>query len=301
MFSISEIYKKFLVEQKYRNNTDTTIKWYKENLEEFFRWLNSDDKELLTLDNFKFYGVLLHDSRKKNGDKLSDASVQNALRAVKTFYNYCIESGYIEDFSKYLKLPKAHYKVQEILDNEEINSLLACFPETKTGLRNKCMIVLMLDSGLRRGELLRLNIGDIHLKYDKPSLIVKGKGGKQRIVPMGKTSTSLLDFYLRTFRKSAGLNEPLFINAENLRCTDNLIKQVFKRLKKETDMPRLHPHLLRHTFATYYIADGGDLETLRLILGHANIQTTQRYLHMAATLALQTSRHTSHLDKLFYQ
>lgn len=297
---ISEIYKKFLVEQKFRNNTKKTIDWYKDNLEEFFEWLGgSDDEKLLTLDNFKLYGAQLRDSVKRNGDKLSDASVQNALRAVKTFYNYCIENGYIEDFSKYLKLPKAHFKVQEILDNEEINTLLSCFSETKTGMRNKCMVVLMLDSGLRRGELLRLNVGDVHLKLGKPSLIVKGKGGKQRIVPMGMTSTSLLNDYVNLYRKNAGLNEPLFISENNGRCTDNLIKQMFKRLKKQSEMPRLHPHLLRHTFATYYIADGGDLETLRLILGHANIQTTQRYLHMAATLALQTSRHTSHLDKIY--
>lgn len=297
---ISEIYKKFLVEQKFRNNTTKTINWYKDNLEEFFEWLGSDDEKKLTLDNFKLYGAQLRDNVKRNGDKLSDASVQNALRAVKTFYNYCIENGYIEDFSKYLKLPKAHFKVQEILDNEEINTLLSCFSETKTGMRNKCMVVLMLDSGLRRGELLRLNVGDVHLKLDKPSLIVKGKGGKQRIVPMGLMSTSLLTTYVGLFRKNAGLNEPLFISDSNCRCTDNLIKQMFKRLKKQSEMPRLHPHLLRHTFATYYIADGGDLETLRLILGHANIQTTQRYLHMAATLALQTSRHTSHLDKIYH-
>ena len=85
---ISEIYKKFLVEQKFRNNTKKTIDWYKDNLEEFFEWLGgSDDEKLLTLDNFKLYGAQLRDSVKRNGDKLSDASVQNALRAVKTFYN----------------------------------------------------------------------------------------------------------------------------------------------------------------------------------------------------------------------
>lgn len=209
---ISEIFDKFLIEQKYRNNTATTIKWYKENLEVFFEWIGSDDENLLTLDNFKLYGAQLRDSVKRNGDKLSDSSVQNALRAVKTFFNYCIENGYIDDFSKYLKLPQAHYKVQEILDNDEINTLLSCFSETRTGLRNKCMIVLMLDSGLRRGELLRLNVGDVHLKLDKPSLIVKGKGGKQRIVPMGMMSTSLLIDYVKLYRKIAGLNEPLFIS-----------------------------------------------------------------------------------------
>ena len=296
---IADIFKGFILEQKYRNNSEITIQWYRDILGDFFRWLNSDETNALSLEHFKEYGVYLHESvKKRNGDRLADSSVQNSMRAVKAFYNYAIEQQYIPDFSRSLKLPKAHSKEQRILDDDEINKLLSMFGDSFTDLRNKCMIAYMLDCGLRRGEISRINIGDVDLK--SRITIVKGKGGKQRTVPMGRLSAELLQAYISSYRCNCGVNSPLFIDERiKERCTDNLIKQMFKRLKKSSGIARLHPHLLRHTFATYYIADGGDLETLRIILGHANIQTTQRYLHLAFSLKLQRSRHTSHIDILY--
>lgn len=295
---ISNIYKEFMLEQKFRNNTGKTIEWYQDNLEKFFIWLDTDNPANLSLENFKQYGVYLQDNViKHNGDKLSDSPVQGCLRAVKAFYNFAIEQQYIDDFSRKLKLPKVHHREQQILDDEEIETLFSCFGNSETDTRNKCFIAYMLDCGLRRGELTKINIGDVDIK--NKTTIIKGKGGKQRFVPMGSMSSSLLSEYIKRYRSSAGLTSPLFIDNNGDRCSDNLIKQLFKRLKDRSGIKRLHPHLLRHTFATYYIADGGDLETLRLILGHANIQTTQRYLHMAFNLKLQKSRHTSHIDKLY--
>lgn len=100
---ITDIYKEFMLEQKFRNNTGKTIEWYQDNLEKFFVWLDTNDTANLSLENFKQYGVYLHDNViKHNGDKLSDSSVQGCLRAVKAFYNYAIEQQYIEDFSRKL-------------------------------------------------------------------------------------------------------------------------------------------------------------------------------------------------------
>lgn len=155
----------------------------------------------------------------------------------------------------------------------------------------------MLDSGLRRGEIPRINMGDV--TFSSKSMIIRGKGSKQRLIPIGyQTCEQLLNYCLK-YRHGASGSEPFFVDQNGERCSDNLIKQIFKRLKDTTGIERLHPHLLRHTFATYYLADGGDLETLRLILGHSNIQTTQMYLHLAFNLKLQRSRHNSHIDKLF--
>lgn len=297
---ITDIYKEFLLEQKFRNNSEKTIEWYQVNLDNFFTWLNSDNAAELTLENFKQYGVYLHDTvLKHNGDKLSDSSIQGNLRAVKAFYNFAIEQQHIEDFSRKLKLPKAHQKEQRILDDEEISVLIGSFGISETDIRNKCFVAYMLDCGLRRGELTKINMADVDLK--SKTTVVRGKGGRQRLVPMGNMSAEFLTEYISRYRANAGLTAPLFVENNGERCTDNLIKQLFKRLKKRTGIIRLHPHLLRHTFATYYIADGGDLETLRLILGHANIQTTQRYLHMAFNVQLQRSRHTSHIDKLYHK
>lgn len=297
--TIHEMYEMFILEQEYRNNSPVTISWYKDQLTEFFDWLISEDPADLNLLKFKQYGVFLKSQTKRNGDKLSSSSVHGAMRAVKAFYNFCIGEDYLDDFSRQLRLPKVHCKEQLILDDQEILLLLKKLDNSaaRNNQRNRCFVLLMLDSGLRRGEIPRININDI--SFPTRSMIVRGKGSKQRLIPMGeKTCSQLLDYRLR-FRSAAGGSEPFFLDQNGNRCSDNLVKLVFQRLKEETGIERLHPHLLRHTFATYYLADGGDLETLRLILGHSNIHTTQMYLHLAFNLKLQRSRHNSHIDKLY--
>ena len=293
------MYEMFILEQEYRNNSPVTISWYKDQLTEFFDWLLSEDPADLNLLKFKQYGVFLKSQTKRNGDKLSSSSVHGAMRAVKAFYNFCIGEDYLDDFSRQLRLPKIYKKEQLILDDQEILLLLKVLDNSaaRNNQRNRCFVLLMLDSGLRRGEIPRININDI--SFPTRSMIVRGKGSKQRLIPMGeKTCSKLLDYRLR-FRSAAGGSEPFFLDQNGNRCSDNLVKLVFQRLKEETGIERLHPHLLRHTFATYYLADGGDLETLRLILGHSNIHTTQMYLHLAFNLKLQRSRHNSHIDKLY--
>ena len=297
--TIQEMYDMFILEQEYRNNSPVTISWYKDQLTEFFKWLGSEDPADLNLLKFKQYGVFLKSQNKRNGDKLSSSSVHGAMRAVKAFYNFCIGEDYLEDFSRQLRLPKVHCKEQLILDDQEIIKLLRACDDSFShySLRNKCFVLLMLDSGLRRGEIPRINMRDV--TFSSKSMIIRGKGSKQRLIPIGyQTCEQLLNYCLK-YRHGASGSEPFFVDQSGGRCSDNLIKQIFKRLKDTTGIERLHPHLLRHTFATYYLADGGDLETLRLILGHSDIQTTQMYLHLAFNLKLQRSRHNSHIDKLF--
>lgn len=302
--TIHDMYEMFLLEQEYRNNSPVTIEWYKSQLEYYFTWLmgtvpsSYNDPAELNLLNFKRYGVFLKKQLKRNGDNLSSSSVHGAMRAVKAFYNFCIGEDYLDDISRQLRLPKVHSKEQLILDDAEIIHLLRACDESFShcSLRNKCFVLLMLDSGLRRGEIPRINIGDI--TFHTKSMIIRGKGSKQRLIPIGyQTCEQLLQYRLQ-FRPKAQSSEPFFLDQNGQRCSDNLVKQIFKRLKDTTGIERLHPHLLRHTFATYYLADGGDLETLRLILGHSNIHTTQMYLHLAFNLKLQRSRHNSHIDKL---
>lgn len=295
--TISKIYDLFLLEQEYRNNSPKTIIWYREQLRDFFAWLGSDDVASLDLLAFKQYGIYLKHKIKRNGDKLSSCSVQDGMRAVKAFYNFAIENDFLDDFSKKLKLPRAASEEKLILNDTEILRLLVVFDDDSLlSLRNKCFILLMIDSGLRRGELSRINVGDVN--FETKSMIVRGKGNKQRLIPMGAMTCSQLSLYYSRCRSSAASSAPFFLDRFGSRCSDNLVKQVFQELKQSSGIERLHPHLLRHTFATNYLADGGDLETLRLILGHTSISTTQMYLHLAFNLQLQRSRHKSHMDLL---
>lgn len=294
--TVSKIYDLFLLEQEYRNNSPKTIIWYREQLREFFAWLGSDDVASLNLLAFKQYGIYLKSKVKRNGDKLSSCSVQDGMRAVKAFYNFAIENDYLDDFSRKLRLPKVAFEEKIILDDDEISTLLRVFDDSLLGLRNRCFVLLMLDSGLRRGEIPRANIGDVMFKNH--SMIVRGKGNKQRLIPIGNSTYDSMRHYFLWCRLFAAKSEPFFVDRFGARCSDNVVKQVFQELKRSTGIDRLHPHLLRHTFATNYLADGGDLETLRLILGHSDIHMTQNYLHLASNIILQRSQHNSHIDKL---
>lgn len=216
--TIQEMYDMFLLEQEFRNNSPVTISWYKDQLEEFFIWLMDNipkaynDPAQLNLLNFKRYGVHLKQQTKRNGDRLSSSSVHGSLRAVKAFYNFCIGEDYLEDFSRQLRLPKVHCKEQLILDDQEIIKLLHACDDSFShySLRNKCFVLLMLDSGLRRGEIPRINMGDI--TFSSKSMIIRGKGSKQRLIPIGyQTCEQLLNYCLK-YRHGASGSEPFFVD-----------------------------------------------------------------------------------------
>ena len=296
--TIQEAYDMFIKEQLFRNNSERTVAWYKDSLLLFFNWLGSANITIkkLTIDNYKSYCTYLQHDYTHNGKPLKSSSVNNRVRALKAFYNYCIEEDMIPDFSKKLKTTKISKTEKLPLDDDEIHTLISAFGNTALDERNRCWVILMCDSGLRRGEIINLEIGNIDIK--RGFMIVTGKGSKQRFVPIGKLSKKSLTDYIRKYRSNANESDPVFVNRFGCKCTDNAIKKVFQKLKNQTGIQRLHPHLLRHTFATNYLVDGGDLETLRLILGHSDLQVTSMYLHLAENKKLLQMKHQSHLDMI---
>ena len=146
------------------------------------------------------------------------------------------------------------------------------------------IVSLMLDSGLRLHEVVSLTVRAVH--EDERYLIVQeGKGNKQRIVPFGSTTAAVLREYLEatSFWKN---RTPLIIKVSDdplgyEAITDTTLKQFFRKLKLRSGVDRLHPHLLRHTFATRYLENGGNIYTLQAILGHTSLEMVKRYLHLA--------------------
>lgn len=296
--TIYEAYKMFINEQLFRNNSKRTLIWYNENLSAFFNWLGENKNvDSLTVENYKSYCTFLqHDYVKRNGQPLKSSSVNSRVRAIKAFYNYCIEEDLLPDFSKKLKATKIRKTEKLPLDDDEIHTLVSAFGDSALEERNRCWVILMCDSGLRRGEIINLQIGNVHLA--RGFMIVTGKGDKQRFVPLGELSKISLATYIRKYRNEAKESEPVFVNRFGEKCTINTVKQVFQKLKKQTGILRLHAHLLRHTFATNYLVDGGDLETLRLLMGHSDLQVTMMYLHLAENKKLLQRKHQSHLDMI---
>ncbi|WP_302186753.1 tyrosine-type recombinase/integrase [uncultured Ruminococcus sp.] len=291
--NLSQAYEMFMQEQKFRGNSKETISYYKICLNMFIDYCGSD-LDVSDLDVILFKGYQLYLSENKD---IKRVSVRTYSRAVRVFYRYLYFEDIIDININKLKLIKADKEVIMPLTDIEVKQLLNSFePLTFLGERDKLMCMLMLDCGLRRGEVVKLKLSDID--KSKRTMIINGKGSKQRIVPFGKTVKNQLMRYLTMRSKKPCSFDSLFLTVEREPITANTIKMLFQRLKNSSGISRLYPHLLRHTFATNYIIQGGNLEVLRVLLGHSSISITQIYIHLAAQMQLVNNKFDSHLDTL---
>ena len=184
---------------------------------------------------------------------------------------------------------------------EEVEKIDQTFKiNTMMGLRDFCIVHLMLDAGFRSQEVINLKIQDV--LFDKDALlVVNSKGSVSRIVIMCPLLKLRLSRYIYLYRYESAPTDAVFIQIKTKEpINENVIKQFFARLKKKSCIDRLHPHLLRHTFATSYVMGGGNLEMLRILLGHSDYDVTKNYLHLANQYQiLQASIYK--LDPVFFQ
>jgi integrase/recombinase XerC/integrase/recombinase XerD len=298
-------YRLFLVDRE-SYCSKKTIVYYRENLPKFFEFLSEElslpsdqiDCSMVTRDLVLGYISFLR------GRDLKNTSVNTYFRAVKVFLNYCIEEDYCYfDILKKVKFLKNDAESVVVLSGWEVDEIDGLFnPKTESGIRNLCIVHLMLDAGLRSSEVVGLKKSGVD--FESNFLTIKGKGDKYRIVPLCPKLKKMLYRYFMCGSISwiRGGEDVLFfykVGTEDPINT-NVIKQLFVRIKKKTGIERLHPHLLRHTFATSYIIGGGNLEFLRMMLGHSDYATTKIYLHLAQQMKLLHSD-VYQLDPVFFK
>jgi len=197
------------------------------------------------------------------------------------------------------RIPKAPNTIVEPLSSEEINTIVNSINiKLPTGIRNHAILVTMLDTGLRASEvasihLINLNLTDGYVK-------VMGKGAKERFVPIGKYVQMTLLSYIKNIRPIPNSSEKsnLFLSISGKPITVNTIKLVFSRLAKSASVTRLHAHLCRHTFAINYLLNGGDIFSLREILGHTTLEMVNHYLHFTSSQISDQHRKYSPMDRL---
>ncbi|WP_161950302.1 tyrosine-type recombinase/integrase [Clostridium thermosuccinogenes] len=301
----------FLIDQELKGNTKSTLKYYSFDLRYLAEFLGNDKLvSELTINDLNNYLLSIKNRPRKcyfseNSENIKDKSpvtsvtVQTYIRAVRSFLGYLYREGYIsENLQAKFKLPKATKKAIEILSDEEIEKIFKCFdPNTSMGLRNMCLIALMVDCGLRRNEALELEIDNIHITQG--IIKVLGKGQKERIVPIGLYTKKLLIKYLNGFRPTPEYEtKRLFLDRYMKPLTENGVKLLFNRIKAKTGITRLHPHILRHTFATKYIMNGGDIISLQQILGHTSLDMVKKYSHLASAYLLQAHSKFAPLDNI---
>lgn len=287
--TILEAYKLFIQEQMYRGNSNYTLDYYERSLKMFLNFCGND----MDIDVVLFKSYQLYISENLN---INRVSVRTYARAVKVFLRWLYFEDYIDIDVNKLLLMKATKDVIIPLSDLEVKGLINYYDNfTYLNCRNKTMLMLMLDCGLRLSEVVNLKISDLDLKNNY--LIINGKGSKQRLVPFGISTKKQLVIYMQ-YRVNLNNNNSIFLNQNLTAITTNTIKMLFARLKKQEKFKRIYPHLLRHTFATNFIYAGGNLEVLRVLMGHSTINITQIYIHLAAQKHLLNDSYQSDLDRL---
>lgn len=299
--TIAQAFHDFLTEHSVYCS-EKTLMVYQEQCGYFFRYLESTYKQPISSFAFLdlpveeniYTGFILSLRSRKN---LSNTSIRSYCRSVRVFLRYCYDRDICRDYMKGVKLPRDDAAPKLPLRPDEVQRIDHCFDRsTEQGLRNYCIVHLMLDCGLRSQEVRHLQIDEIDMQHNIIR-IRKSKGAKSRF-------TLIPDFLLQAIREYLFIcqrdNGYLFLTLRRSGAlTEESIKNLFHKLKSQSGIPRLHAHLLRHTFAVSYLVGGGNLEFLRVFLGHYDYTVTQHYLDMAAEIKMLGSP-IYQLDPLFF-
>jgi len=212
---------------------------------------------------------------------LGPRSIQRRLSGIRSFMNYLLREGLIKfNPASGVKTPKAPKRLPNVLDVDQINQLLNIRETSPISLRDKAILELLYSSGLRLSELVNLNPIDLNLK-DK-SLMVMGKGGKTRLVPIGQKAIEAVNQWLDVRSKLAKTDEEaLFVGTKGVRLGQRAIQARITHWGKKNGIQQgVYPHLLRHSFATHLLEASGDLRAVQELLGHKDISSTQIYTHL---------------------
>lgn len=221
--------------------------------------------------------------RYSSGSK--ERTIAHIMTILRSYHQYLVLDKIVEkDVSCFLESPKQIKHIPNVLSEQEIVEFLNALPNhTVTHRRNKCMIYLMYACGLRVSELCNLKLSQVHLNVGY--LSCKGKGNKERMVPIANIVISLLKDYIEKDRPEIlkGTKSPyLFITHRRNPVSRDEFWNIINKYANESNISKhIHPHMLRHTFATHLLENGADLRSIQELLGHENIATTTIYTHVS--------------------
>ena len=261
-----------------RRYSGATIENYRRDLRQFIGFTDAagvtDCRTVDSLHVRNFAGA-----RRRKG--ISARSLQRSLSAIRGFYNFLQREQLVEgNPAADVRAPAAKKKLPRLLDVDEIDRLLPESPREPLKLRDIAMIEVMYSSGLRLAELVNLDINDVDLSQGQ--IRVTGKGGKSRYLPLGGVARKVLRHWLNVRSDMNIENESaVFVSNRGRRLSPRAVQQRMARLGRERGLGKhVHPHMLRHSFASHLLESSGDLRAVQEMLGHADISTTQIYTHL---------------------
>ncbi|MGA0097190.1 MAG: tyrosine recombinase [Bacilli bacterium] len=269
-----------------RKFSPQTVKAYGQDLEIYFRFLLSQQ--------WLFDQVHVKEARRFLADQvglgLKPKSLKRRVATLKHFYQYYVDLGHLKmNPFALIHTPKVAKTLPEIIDESQVHQLLQDkFNHDSTlVMRNIALVELMYGSGLRASEVVNLTMQDVNLP--QRILRILGKGNKERIVPLTKPCQQAITLYLKDVRpvliqglETSLVSNHVFLNHQGKRLTVRGLEYILQQLAKQSGLAMaVHPHQLRHTFATQLLDNGADLRTIQELLGHASINTTQIYTHVS--------------------
>ena len=275
---------------------------YKNDLSKFFIFFqdyiekNIGLKEIESIKISEFRSFLTY----RRNSEISSNSIARNISALKSFFRFLIKNNKIKESSVFnLKSPKlkkslprpinVDLAIQVIKQAEEIED------EKWIGLRNKAILILLYGCGLRISEALSLNYDDVQ---NEDHILIKGKGEKERIVPMMPYIKKGIENYLEACPKEIISGEALFIGKRFSRLSPRIVQYALEKIRTALSLPETAtPHALRHSFATHLLDSGGDLRTIQELLGHSSLSTTQKYTKVETSKLLDIYKKSHPLAK----
>lgn len=263
-----------------RTGSKHTEEAYRRDIESFLSYL--EKKKIKSWKKIDQRFLLDYFMELRRVHRLSNSSYDRHLSSLRSFFRYLnlvegIEHNPISSF----KNVKTNRPLPEYLTVGQVQDLLDLFDlSTKKGLRDRCIVELLYACGLRISECTNLKMKDIHL-HDQ-YLRILGKGSKERMVPFYDDLKDLLVRYLKEYRSFSSMNDSVFIGLKEKPISSRSIQLLLEKKGRELQLPfSLHPHVLRHSFATHLLDNGADLRVVQSLLGHENLSTTQIYTHVS--------------------
>ena len=277
---MEEIQKKFLNMLKVeRNFSDHTLKAYHDDLAQFNQFL---EQELLNLRTFEYKDARNYLSYLYSNN-LKRTSVSRKISTLRTFYEFWMtQDTSVNNPFIQLVHPKKEQYLPQFFYEEEMEALFNTVSnDAKKGLRDRVVIELLYATGIRVSELVNIKVMDLDMNL--PGVKVLGKGNKERFVPFGEFCRQSIEQYLEKFKPLKGKSHPyLIVNMKGDPITERGIRYLLNDVVKRTaGVTEIHPHKLRHTFATHLLNQGADLRTVQSLLGHVNLSTTGKYTHVS--------------------
>jgi len=261
-----------------RNASPATRSAYRRDLDRFARFVGADqDRAWERIDSDQVQRFVAAEHRRG----VSGRSLARRLAAIRAFYAWLLREGRVgRDPAADIRPPRAPRPLPHTLEVEEVERLLAIPGDDALARRDRALLELFYSAGLRLAELSALDVSGLDLGEGVAR--VTGKGGKTRIVPVGRAARTALQAWLEARRHWAGHDEPaLFVGARGGRLSRRAIQARVAHWARRLGLPRhVHPHMLRHSFATHLLESSGDLRAVQELLGHADIATTQVYTHL---------------------